>query len=90
MPIALDNSPTKTSRAGQTGTNIGLSDAQRAALTPDEIATLEFGTKCNLAGWLMYTTLIWSLKACMLFFYARLTYARVFSASPMSNIKDES
>ncbi|KDB21942.1 hypothetical protein H109_06082 [Trichophyton interdigitale MR816] len=58
---------------GQTGTNIGLSDAQRAALTPDEIATLEFGTKCNLAGWLMYTTLIWSLKACMLFFYARLT-----------------
>ncbi|KAF3490571.1 uncharacterized protein GIQ15_00088 [Arthroderma uncinatum] len=58
---------------GRTGTNIGLSDAQRDALTPDEIATLEFGTKCNLAGWLMYTTLIWSLKACMLFFYARLT-----------------
>ncbi|EEQ30408.1 conserved hypothetical protein [Microsporum canis CBS 113480] len=58
---------------GQTGTNIGLTDAQRAALSPDDIARLEFGTKCNLAGWLMYTTLIWSLKACMLFFYARLT-----------------
>ncbi|KAK2855633.1 hypothetical protein FQN49_005002 [Arthroderma sp. PD_2] len=58
---------------GRTGTNIGLSDAQRAALTPSELAALEFGTKCNLAGWLMYTTLIWSLKACMLFFYARLT-----------------
>ncbi|EFQ97341.1 hypothetical protein MGYG_00380 [Nannizzia gypsea CBS 118893] len=58
---------------GRTGTNIGLTDAQRAALTPEEIAMLEFGTKCNLAGWLMYTTLIWSLKSCMLFFYARLT-----------------
>ncbi|KKK16274.1 hypothetical protein ARAM_003165 [Aspergillus rambellii] len=62
---------------GQHGTNIGLTDEQRAALTPEEIASVVFGSKCLLAGWTCYVTLIWSLKACMLFFYQRLTLGLV-------------
>lgn len=58
---------------GQYGTNIGLTDEQRAALSPEEEARLVFGSKCLMAGWTCYVTLIWSLKACMLFFYNRLT-----------------
>ncbi|KAL3462422.1 hypothetical protein BJX64DRAFT_139983 [Aspergillus heterothallicus] len=58
---------------GQHGTNIGLTDEQRAALTPEQTASLVYGSKCLLAGWTCYVTLIWSLKACMLFFYNRLT-----------------
>lgn len=59
---------------GQYGTNIGLTDEQRAALSPTEEARLVYGSKCLMAGWTCYVTLIWSLKACMLFFYNRLTY----------------
>ncbi|KAJ0423569.1 hypothetical protein BJY00DRAFT_321698 [Aspergillus carlsbadensis] len=58
---------------GQHGTNIGLTDEQRAALSPEQTASLVYGSKCLLAGWTCYVTLIWSLKACMLFFYNRLT-----------------
>ncbi|KAE8314035.1 hypothetical protein BDV41DRAFT_534884 [Aspergillus transmontanensis] len=62
---------------GQYGTNIGLDDAQRASLTPEQTKTLVSGSKCLLAGWTCYVTLIWSLKACMLFFYNRLTLGLV-------------
>ncbi|KAE8350546.1 hypothetical protein BDV28DRAFT_138925 [Aspergillus coremiiformis] len=62
---------------GRYGTNIGLSDAQRASLTPEQIQPLVRGSKCLLAGWTCYVTLIWSLKACMLFFYHRLTLGLV-------------
>ncbi|EAW12317.1 uncharacterized protein ACLA_062820 [Aspergillus clavatus NRRL 1] len=62
---------------GQHGTNIGLSDEQRLALTPKEIENLVIGSKSLLAGWTCYVTLIWSLKACMLFFYNRLTLGLV-------------
>ncbi|GES57977.1 hypothetical protein ATEIFO6365_0004005300 [Aspergillus terreus] len=58
---------------GQFGTNIGFTDAQRAAFSEEEIKVLARGSKCLLAGWTCYVTLIWSLKACMLFFYNRLT-----------------
>ncbi|RHZ63410.1 uncharacterized protein CDV56_100707 [Aspergillus thermomutatus] len=58
---------------GQHGANIGLSAAQRAAMTPEQVKSLVIGSKCLLAGWTCYVTLIWSLKACMLFFYNRLT-----------------
>ncbi|KAB8230216.1 uncharacterized protein BDW43DRAFT_321646 [Aspergillus alliaceus] len=62
---------------GQYGTNIGLSDTQRASLTPEQIELLARGSKCLLAGWTCYVTLIWSLKACMLYFYNRLTLGLV-------------
>ncbi|KAL4789398.1 hypothetical protein BDV19DRAFT_374187 [Aspergillus venezuelensis] len=60
---------------GQWGTNIGLSDEERLAISqsPTKEANLIAGSKCLMAGWTCYVTLIWSLKACMLFFYNRLT-----------------
>lgn len=59
--------------AGQNGTNVGITDEVGATLSDDEIASLEFGSKCLLAGWTFYVTLIWSLKASMLCFYNRIT-----------------
>ncbi|KAL4924956.1 uncharacterized protein BDV17DRAFT_294905 [Aspergillus undulatus] len=60
---------------GQWGTNIGLSDQERLAISqsPAEESKIMAGSKCLMAGWTCYVTLIWSLKACMLFFYNRLT-----------------
>ncbi|KAK2053398.1 hypothetical protein LY76DRAFT_581822 [Colletotrichum caudatum] len=60
---------------GQNGTNIGITDEIGATLTAKEIAKLEFGSKCLLAGWTFYVTLIWCLKACILFFFNRITLA---------------
>ena len=59
--------------AGQNGTNIGVTDDVGVTLTDAEIAKLEFGSKCLLAGWNFYVTLIWCLKGCMLCFYNRIT-----------------
>ncbi|KAK2769501.1 hypothetical protein CKAH01_15194 [Colletotrichum kahawae] len=60
---------------GQNGTNIGITDEIGATLTSQEIAKFEFGSKCLLAGWNFYITLIWCLKACILFFFSRITLA---------------
>lgn len=43
-----------------------------------EIHERQFGSKCLLVSWFAYVTLIWVLKACMLFFYKRLTYVNPF------------
>ncbi|KAI5464670.1 hypothetical protein BGZ63DRAFT_351007 [Mariannaea sp. PMI_226] len=58
---------------GQNGTNIGVTDEMGAAMSPEEIAKLEFGSKCLLAGWNFYVSLIWCLKFTMLCFYSRIT-----------------
>ncbi|WQF85480.1 hypothetical protein CDEST_10494 [Colletotrichum destructivum] len=58
---------------GQNGTNIGITNEIGATLTSEEIAKFEFGSKCLLAGWNFYVTLIWCLKACILFFFSRIT-----------------
>ncbi|KAJ3526383.1 hypothetical protein NM208_g11214 [Fusarium decemcellulare] len=47
---------------GQNGTNIGITDEMGAKLTDAEIAKLEYGSKCLLAGWNFYVTLIFCLK----------------------------
>ncbi|TDZ14007.1 hypothetical protein C8035_v003075 [Colletotrichum spinosum] len=60
---------------GQNGTNIGITDDIGATLTAAQIAKFEFGSKCLLAGWNFYITLIWCLKACILFFFSRITLA---------------
>ncbi|KAF4773122.1 hypothetical protein HER10_EVM0003808 [Colletotrichum scovillei] len=59
---------------GQNGTNIGITNDIGATLTSEEIAKFEFGSKCLLAGWNFYVTLIWCLKACILFFFSRITF----------------
>lgn len=58
---------------GQNGTNIGVTNEIGATLTDAEIARREFGSKCLLAGWNFYVTLIWCLKGTMLCFYNRMT-----------------
>ncbi|KAF7554023.1 hypothetical protein G7Z17_g3224 [Cylindrodendrum hubeiense] len=58
---------------GQNGTNIGVTNEIGATLTDEEIAKREFGSKCLLAGWNFYVTLIWCLKGTMLCFYNRMT-----------------
>lgn len=58
---------------GRNGTNIGIYDDIGRTLGKDQLDKLEFGSKCLLVGWTCYVTLIWCLKACMLFFYNRIT-----------------
>ncbi|KAI0157118.1 hypothetical protein GGR52DRAFT_577115 [Hypoxylon sp. FL1284] len=55
--------------------NNGMTDAERAALSPDsaEFKTRVIGSKIQLAGWSSYSVLLWSLKASLLVFYMRLT-----------------
>ena len=51
-----------------------MSDEIAVTLSEEEVQRIIFGSKCLLAGWCLYVTLIWVLKACMLFLYNRLTY----------------
>lgn len=57
--------------------NNAMTDEQRAALDPqsDEWYLRVNGSKTHVAGLILYTTLLWLLKACWLVYYARLTYA---------------
>ncbi|PVI03300.1 hypothetical protein DM02DRAFT_612376 [Periconia macrospinosa] len=59
---------------GRKGSITGMSDEIALTLTEQQKADIVYGSKCLLAGWIVYTTLIWCLKACMLFFYGRLTF----------------
>lgn len=60
--------------SGQYGSITGMTNAIAVTLSEDEVRSLVIGSKCLLAGWILYTTLIWCLKGCMLFFLNRLTY----------------
>ncbi|KAL4866671.1 hypothetical protein BDV12DRAFT_187214 [Aspergillus spectabilis] len=55
--------------------NNAMTDAQRAALDPssEEYSLRVGGSKTQVLGWSLYTTLLWLLKACMAVFYSRLT-----------------
>ncbi|KAI0135943.1 hypothetical protein F4776DRAFT_671124 [Hypoxylon sp. NC0597] len=55
--------------------NNAMTDAQRAALSPEsqEWHLRVNGSKTHVVGLLLYTTLLWLLKACWLVYYARLT-----------------
>ncbi|KAG5953580.1 hypothetical protein E4U53_004679 [Claviceps sorghi] len=58
---------------GRWGSIVGMTEAKAAALTNTERTSIINGAKADVAGWCLYITLIWCLKACMLFFYRRLT-----------------
>jgi len=91
---------------GRYGSITGMSDEVALTLTPERTRQIVIGSKCLLAGWVVYMTLIWcrkydveflvilqcaiicrsaitfthaddlttcAVKACMLFFYKRLT-----------------
>ncbi|KAE8379390.1 hypothetical protein BDV26DRAFT_170520 [Aspergillus bertholletiae] len=55
--------------------NNSMTDEQRAALSPtsEEYRLRVGGSKTQVLGWSLYTTLLWLLKACMAIFYSRLT-----------------
>lgn len=55
--------------------NNDMTDAQRATLDPEseEWRLRVNGSKTHVVGLLLYTTLLWLLKACWLVYYARLT-----------------
>lgn len=58
---------------GQHGAITGLTKEVAEALTEEQRSGIVFGSKCLLAGWCLYVTLIWCLKACMLFLLSRIT-----------------
>ncbi|TDZ21622.1 hypothetical protein C8034_v006576 [Colletotrichum sidae] len=58
---------------GQYGSITGMTDELALTLTDYQVERIVIGSKCLLAGWILYVTLIWCLKACMLFLYRRLT-----------------
>ncbi|KAI1496212.1 hypothetical protein F5X99DRAFT_401083 [Biscogniauxia marginata] len=55
--------------------NNAMTDEQRASLDPqsEEWYLRVSGSKTHVVGLLLYTTLLWLLKACWLVYYARLT-----------------
>ncbi|KAK2036530.1 hypothetical protein LZ31DRAFT_561071 [Colletotrichum somersetense] len=55
--------------------NNGMTDEQRAALDPasEEWRLRVNGSKTHVIGLLLYTTLLWLLKACWVAYYSRLT-----------------
>ncbi|KAI5927594.1 hypothetical protein F4810DRAFT_271739 [Camillea tinctor] len=55
--------------------NNAMTDEQRASLDPasEEYYLRVSGSKTHVVGLLLYTTLLWLLKACWLVYYARLT-----------------
>ncbi|KAJ4367256.1 hypothetical protein N0V85_009139 [Neurospora sp. IMI 360204] len=55
--------------------NNAMTDTQRALLSPqsEEYQLRILGSKTHVAGLLLYTTLLWLLKACWSIYYARLT-----------------
>ncbi|KAH8761526.1 hypothetical protein F5883DRAFT_562068 [Diaporthe sp. PMI_573] len=58
---------------GDYGSIIGINDEIALSLSDEQIRGIVIGSKCLIAGWVCYVSLIWSLKACMLFFFIRLT-----------------
>lgn len=55
------------------GSLVGLTVEKSNALTDEEADLLLTGSKALFVAWLSYTSLIWCLKASLLFFYRRLT-----------------
>lgn len=50
-----------------------MNDELALRLSDEQVRRIVIGSKCLVAGWCIYVTLIWCLKACMLFLYYRLT-----------------
>ncbi|KAG5999881.1 hypothetical protein E4U21_006162, partial [Claviceps maximensis] len=55
------------------GTIADMANEVAVTLTAERKESIIAGSKCLLAGWCINISLIWTLKACMLFFYGRLT-----------------
>lgn len=53
---------------GRYGSITGLSDEKALLLSPEQRRRIVVGSKCLLAGWIVYTTLIWCRKLPLLSF----------------------
>ncbi|KAI4274971.1 MAG: hypothetical protein LQ337_003535 [Flavoplaca oasis] len=81
IPTALRGGGRQTTLAYYVGArwkafaNNSMTPEARAALSPDdpEYALRVGGSKNQICGWMVYTTLLWTLKTCMLIFFSRLT-----------------
>lgn len=51
---------------GEFGSITGMSDEKALTLTPEQTQNIVIGSKCLLAGWIIYTTLIWCRKCPLL------------------------
>ncbi|KAK6214279.1 hypothetical protein LQW54_004505 [Pestalotiopsis sp. IQ-011] len=56
------------------GSITGMTDEKALTLTDEQISRIQTGSKCLLAGWCLYVTMIFCMKGCMLFVYQRLTF----------------
>ncbi|KAF2764940.1 hypothetical protein EJ03DRAFT_370072, partial [Teratosphaeria nubilosa] len=56
------------------GSNVDFTANQLATFSHEEKQHIVFGSKMELVAWYTYTSLVWSLKACVLFFLNRLTF----------------
>ncbi len=56
--------------------NNSMTPEERATLSPDspKYKLIVGGSKNQICGWMVYTSLLWTLKTCMLIFFSRLTY----------------
>ncbi|KAF2217635.1 hypothetical protein CERZMDRAFT_22710, partial [Cercospora zeae-maydis SCOH1-5] len=66
---------TLTHLSDREGTNVDYTEAGVNRLTPSQVRSVEYGSKMQLVAWFTYTALSkWGLKACMLFFFHRITF----------------
>lgn len=63
-------------------TNSGMTDAERSSLSVDseEYAWRVGGSQIQVAGWCVYVSVIWSIKASLCAFYSRLTVCSLETA----------
>ncbi|KAF7556521.1 hypothetical protein G7Z17_g1313 [Cylindrodendrum hubeiense] len=77
VPYTIETSLAYTVGAKYSGlTNSAMTDAYRAALDPDskEYQDRIGGSKIQVAGWIMYATVLWIIKSALCAFYFRLTH----------------
>lgn len=56
------------------GSNVDWPPEKLDQFNAQQIDNIILGSKLQLVAWYTYTALIWGLKACMLFFFNRLTF----------------
>ena len=67
---------------GEHGTNLALgTDEERFALPQELKNSYTYGSQILFIGWLCYTSVIWSLKGCMLFLFAYVSHPRSITCS---------
>ncbi|KAK7428205.1 hypothetical protein QQZ08_005271 [Neonectria magnoliae] len=77
VPYTIETALAYTVSAKYEGlTNSAMTDAARAALAVDsrEYKLRVGGSKIQIAGWTMYTTVLWVIKSALCAFYFRLTH----------------